>query len=317
MAEQGIDFAWSKPTPSQVKAAGASWIAGYFSNDTSKNLTRSLVSGYLAAGIGVVTVWESTAGRATAGKAAGVADAKAADAQRAACGLGADHVIYFAVDEDTSWASVQAYFDGVLSVLGAGRTGAYGSYAVVEGAYGHGIHYLWQTVAWSGGKWSGHASIRQPGGTLLGGSADIDQAEVADFGQSPRPEVDVALTTADVALLLNTKLGKSSMTVGQALQSGIVQGVWDHTEVNVANQQDTRMGTFLRYGDFMRNQQTSALQATITGLQAAVTALAAKVGSGVDTAAVVSAVQQAIADAVVHVEIGTASTPSEAPHASA
>jgi hypothetical protein len=187
-AEEGIDFAWYKPTVAQIRALGASWAAGYLSTDTSKNWTPALVAEYLAAGVGVVTVWETTTTRATAGWAAGVADARAADSERAALGLGADHPIYFAVDEDVPWSVVQAYFDGAASVIGLGRVGAYGGYRVVEGAYGHGIRYLWQTVAWSGGLWSVHADIRQPGGTLLAGQADIDYAEVPDFGQSPRPK---------------------------------------------------------------------------------------------------------------------------------
>jgi hypothetical protein len=187
MALKGFDFAWTKPTPAQVKANGGHWVAGYFSHDATKDLTHALVSGFLAADIAVVSVWETTTGRATEGQAAGVTDAHAAEAQRIACGLPATHVIYFAVDEDTSWASVQAYFDGAVSVLGAARVGVYGGYHVVEGAHAHGIRYLWQTIAWSGGQWSAHANIRQEGGTVWGGSADVDQAEVTDYGQTPRP----------------------------------------------------------------------------------------------------------------------------------
>lgn len=186
---EGIDFAWTQPTPEQVKAAGGHWIAGYFSTDDTKDLHRSNISGFLAAGIPVVTVWETTTGRATQGHQAGVDDAHAAEAERIAAGLPSDHVHYFAVDEDTSWSSVQAYFDGAVSVLGVARVGCYGGYQVIVGAHGHGIKFLWQTVAWSGGQWASFANIRQPGGMLLGGSADIDYAEVPDFGQTPRPSI--------------------------------------------------------------------------------------------------------------------------------
>lgn len=184
---EGIDFAWTQPTPEQAKAAGAHWIAGYFSTDVTKNLHRSNIGGFLAAGIPVVTVWETTTGRATQGRQAGVDDAHAAESERIAAGLPGSHVHYFAVDEDTSWSSVQAYFDGVISVLGLARVGCYGGYPVIVGAHGHGIRYLWQTVAWSNGQWASYASIRQPGGMLLGGSADIDYSETPDFGQTPRP----------------------------------------------------------------------------------------------------------------------------------
>jgi hypothetical protein len=187
MAVEGIDFAWSKPSPAEAKAVGAHWGAGYFSNDSTKNLTHSLVSAYLAAGLGIVSVWETTTGRATQGRAAGIADARAADAQRAAVGLPATAPIHFAVDEDTSWASVALYFEGVISVLGLSRTGTYGGLHVIEGAHSIGIKYLWQTVAWSGGIWASYATIRQPGGTVLSGGSDLDYSEVPDFGQVPRP----------------------------------------------------------------------------------------------------------------------------------
>ncbi|MGW1744607.1 glycoside hydrolase domain-containing protein [Streptomyces sp. NPDC002092] len=188
MTVMGIDIAWAQPSVTQIKATGAAFVARYFSHDTSKNLTAAHVSAYQGAGLGTVVVWESTAGRATSGFAAGAADAQAAEVQRKAAGLPDTMPIHFAVDEDTSWASVQTYFDGVTSVLGKTRTGCYGGVKVIEGAYAYGLRYLWQTVAWSGGVWSAHATIQQRGGTVLGGSADIDYATTADYGQYPRPQ---------------------------------------------------------------------------------------------------------------------------------
>jgi hypothetical protein len=196
----GIDIAWDRPTIAAIKATGAHWVARYFSTDATKNITAAEVHDYPAAGLAVVTVFESSAGRATQGRAAGIADARLAEQQRAAVGLPAGHVHHFAVDEDTSWASVQAYFDGAASVIGLARTGCYGGLHVIEGAHAHGIGYLWQTVAWSGGVWSQHATIRQTGGTTLSGGADLDYAEVPDFGQYPRPTTPEADMTPDEML---------------------------------------------------------------------------------------------------------------------
>lgn len=197
---RGIDVAWATPSVPQIKATGAEWVARYFSTDASKNLTASEVREYEAAGLGIVTVWETTTGRATAGYAAGQADARAAEAQRKAVGLPDTHVHHFAVDEDASWSAVQPYFDGAISVLGLPRVGCYGGIRVIEGAHGHGIRYLWQTVAWSAGQWAPYATIRQTGGTVLSGGADIDYAETPDFGQTPRPaapqEIDMDATQA-------------------------------------------------------------------------------------------------------------------------
>lgn len=201
MTAPGIDIAWDRPTIAQIKAIKATWVARYFSTDDSKDLHASEVTAYTAAGLAIVTVWETTTGRARAGHSAGVADATNAEQQRKAVGLPASHIHHFAVDEDTSWASVAAYFDGAASVLGKNRVGVYGGYKVIEGAYTAGYRYLWQTVAWSGGLWSKHATIRQTGGTTLSGGADWDTAMTPDFGQYPRPvtpQEDSLPTPADV-----------------------------------------------------------------------------------------------------------------------
>lgn len=187
MSDEGIDLAWAKPSVAEIEGVGAHFVMRYFSHDSSKNLTKEEVTAYHNAGIKTGVVWESTAGRATAGHAAGVADAQEAEKQRKAVGLPADMVIHFAVDEDTTWAKVQPYFDGAISVIGLSRVGTYGGVKVIAGAYGHGIKYLWQTAAWSAGVWSSHATIQQRGGTVLHGSADLDYAMVADYGQYPRP----------------------------------------------------------------------------------------------------------------------------------
>ena len=218
MAElKGMDLAWDRPTIAQIVATGAHWVARYFSPDASKNLTVAEVKSYPAAGLSIVTVFESTAGRARQGRAAGIADAKMAEQQRASVGLPANHVHYFAVDEDTTWASVRPYFDGVVSVIGLGRTGCYGGFRVVEMAHAYGIDFLWQTVAWSQGRWSAHATIRQPGGTLLAGAADVDYAEVPDFGQFPRPAAPPAPhpnpTPAPIPVPIPTDLEDTDMVI--------------------------------------------------------------------------------------------------------
>lgn len=194
-----LDIAWARPTTAQIKATGAVGVMRYFSPDGTKNLTAAEVIDYTANGLAVGTVFESTAGRATAGQAAGVADAQLAEQQRAAVGLPDTHIHHFAVDSDVSWSSVQAYFAGAASVVGMARVGTYGSFRVVEGAYGYGIRKLWQTLAWSGGQVSSRATLYQDGGTLLGGSADTNRTLAADWGQYPRPgEVDVPLTPAEI-----------------------------------------------------------------------------------------------------------------------
>ncbi|NUR03056.1 MAG: DUF1906 domain-containing protein [Streptomyces sp.] len=200
MSLTGVDIAWDRPTVAAIQKVGAHFVARYLSTDPNKNITAAEVTAYRGAGIGTVVVWETTTGRATAGRAAGVADAQAAEVERKAVGLPSDMPIHFAVDEDTTWSSVAAYMSGAASVLGQQRVGVYGGYKVIEGAAAAGYRYLWQTVAWSGGLWSTHATIRQTGGTTLNGGADWDTAETPDFGQYPRPttpqEIDMDATQA-------------------------------------------------------------------------------------------------------------------------
>lgn len=184
---KGIDIAWARPDVDGIKKTGALWVARYFSPDPSKNLTAAEVKAYVQAGLAIVTVWESTANRAAQGFNAGVADAKAAMIQRKAVGLPDDHVIYFAVDFDARWSDVKAYFDGVTSVLMRTLVGVYGGYNIIKSAKGYGIEFLWQTLAWSNGLWSQYADIKQTGGTVLQGGADIDYSVTPDFGQYPAP----------------------------------------------------------------------------------------------------------------------------------
>ena len=193
MTLKGVDIAWVRPTTAQIKAAGAHFVARYLSPDSTKNITKAEVADYKANGLGVVVVWESSANRMLGGKAAGVADAKAAEVQRAAVGLPSDMPIYFACDFDAQGAqyhTINEYLRGVASVIGLNRVGIYGGYYVVENVFSAPAtaKYGWQTIAWSGGKWSTHANIRQEGGTTLSGGADWDTAETADYGQYPRPQ---------------------------------------------------------------------------------------------------------------------------------
>ena len=259
-AIQGLDVAWERPAIAQIKATGAQWVARYLSPDETKNLTATEVHDYPAAGLAIVTVFESAAARATQGRAAGVADAQLAEQQRQALGLPDDHIHHFAVDTDTSWAAVKPYFDGVVSVIGLDRAGCYGGLHVIQGAYNYGLRYLWQTVAWSGGAWFPQATIRQPGGMLLAGAADLDYADAFDFGQYPRPVPEDIVTPADIA--------------------AVAAAVWNHTEPDATTGQQTRAGAVLRYEDTNRTAQTNVLTAQLGALNATITTLAKAVASG-------------------------------------
>jgi len=245
----GIDIAWARPDTSQILASGAHFVARYLSPDSTKNITASEVTDYQAHGLDIIVVWEGAANRMLGGYAAGVADAQTADAQRKAVGLPDDTVIYFACDFDASGSrfhTINQYMDGVNSVIGISRSGFYGGYYAVESvaASPATASFFWQTMAWSDGKWSAHANIRQEG-TLFSGSADYDYAQTADYGQYPRPKEDV-LATLDADDLKN-----------------IAAAVWNFQMTNVATKKAMTPGGVMAYVDYERDAQTAAIKADL------------------------------------------------------
>jgi hypothetical protein len=193
----GTDYAfYPHPPVAALKAAGVHFVCRYISPDSAndangKNLLPGEVKALHGAGIAVVVVFESYAGRMKEGKAAGVADAQHAAAVTKALGMGIIPV-YFAADWDATpgdQTAINAYLDGVASVIGRDRTGIYGGYYPVKRALDAGkAVWAWQTLAWSGGQWDSRAHIRQGLTVTVGGvQVDVDDSRHADYGQWPRP----------------------------------------------------------------------------------------------------------------------------------
>ncbi|MEV0273937.1 glycoside hydrolase domain-containing protein, partial [Hamadaea sp. NPDC050747] len=187
---KGIDYSWGRPRPSAIVAAGYSFVCRYVSwSTTGKNLNRAEADALRAAGLDIVTNWEYSAAEALDGYSAGRANAIEAQRQAIACGMPESRPIYFSVDFDATEAqqsAINSYFDGVASVIGRGRTGAYGGYYVVKRLFDAGkISWGWQTYAWSGGSWDSRAQLRQVqnGITVDGADCDRNEARAADFGQ--------------------------------------------------------------------------------------------------------------------------------------
>jgi Domain of unknown function (DUF1906) len=295
----GVDYAWSHPTPAALKAAKVAFVMRYLAPDRSKSLTKSEATALAAAGIWVGVVWESTANRALAGKVGGVADAKAAAAQATACGMPAGRPIYFAVDFDATEAQqtqINAYLDGAASVIGRDRVGIYGGYYPVKRALDAGkAVWAWQTIAWSGGQWDAWAHIRQGAQKTIGGvSCDLNTSMQADFGQwmpgGITPEVDpmAGITKQDIH-----------------------DAVWKVDDIGApADAPDVKTNPTWQPASILRDIQAQVRATTKTeaAQTAAITALAKLVGTNSDTAAVVAAVQQAIAAAVVHVNVDVTGT---------
>jgi hypothetical protein len=202
----GVDYSFARPSPAGLKAEGYTFACRYLSPPpNSKNLSQAEAQQLWAAGVDIVANFEEGATNALNGQGQGVTDANIADSQSQADGIPAGRPIYFSVDFDaqsTDFAAIDAYFDGVASVIGIGRTGAYGGYAAIQHLFDAGkIRWGWQTYAWSNGAWDSRAQLRQVQNdiTAAGDSAccDEDQAQAADFGQWHASSSDPCASAAD------------------------------------------------------------------------------------------------------------------------
>jgi hypothetical protein len=169
---------------------GYQFVCRYVSGGNSKDITSSEASADQAAGLDIVLVWETSglAGTDVADPMSqGVSDATGAQSEAASVGAPSTRPIYFAVDFDASSTddtAVNAYFQGVASVLGLSRTGVYGGYYVVNELFNSGlVEWGWQTYAWSSGQWDARAQLRQTQNNVDNGALDDDEGMVADFGQ--------------------------------------------------------------------------------------------------------------------------------------
>lgn len=189
----GVDYTSSSADLSKLKAAGVKFVCRYLAPNTTSYLWKLLKPGeakdILAAGLGLVTVWETSANRALSGSAAGVSDAQQAQAWLKQCNAPADAVVYFAVDFDaqpSQFATINAYLAGAASVLGKDRVGIYGGLHPVKAALDAGVcKWAWQTYAWSAGQWDARAQLRQysNGHTLGGVQCDYDHSMALNYGQ--------------------------------------------------------------------------------------------------------------------------------------
>src|SRR5664280_3626567 len=130
---KGLDYSSGRPNLKDVKDDGYEVVARYLFPPT-KGITMIEATAIRAAGLGLVLIYESYAGRALEGQAAGVADGKTALAWARSIGFPDSRPLYFAVDFQPTTVElvrIDAYLQGVAFAIGLSRVGVYGSYAVV------------------------------------------------------------------------------------------------------------------------------------------------------------------------------------------
>jgi hypothetical protein len=195
----GLDEAWGRLTPTQVKAAGKEFVIGYLGEDIAKDLSASEIAAYHAAGVAVLFVYEYSTTAVHGGASKGTANATLACQQAIARGYPKGCAIAFAVDENTSGnpSIVDAYAKAFTAVCHANgyRSMEYGGLATVKRCADLKLTDLhWQTYAWSNNTWDTRVTIRQyqNGVTLAGQDVDLDVAVVDDYG-AWMPGAEVAL----------------------------------------------------------------------------------------------------------------------------
>lgn len=300
----GLDYSNGRVPGVVVISAGYGFVARYLDNGLGgrTNLTASEVVNLRASGVSVILIWETTATRATAGYGAGVADAQAARTAASAVGLDG-WPVYFTVDFDVpdyaptsadpraKLGSIAAYFDGIRSVLPAGRVGGYGGYWAVKRLLDAGlVTYSWQTMAWSGGNVDPRINLFQRLGevTVGGVACDVNEARQADYGQNG---------------------------VNVTSPQDIAKAVWEYQLANPGydpnadpntgpGKQTFAAGAYVTYGDFFTQQ----VLAVVNAVSAAVQQLAAH--QGIDPSLVTQTIDDAVAKALatIHVTVTTDAT---------
>lgn len=182
-----MDYAYGTPDLGRLKAAGVTFICRYLGGSPDKDLTSEQALQLSHAGFDLITVYE---GAAQSALVAGAGKTDAHIAQMQCDQIGVPHaVVYFACDWEVKpdqIPAVRRYFQNLTEILGHDRVGIYGSYAVVHELMSlDNVKYGWQTYAWSQGRWSPHAQLRQVRNDvqLAGINCDLDKALASDFGQ--------------------------------------------------------------------------------------------------------------------------------------
>lgn len=207
---EGVDYAWDRPTPAGLVAAGKRFVGRYAgAGSPGKWLTGGEADALATVGIPLVANVEGAADGLLGGYSAGRYWASVADKAFRALGMPANRPIYLSVDfpmTDAQWPAVKQALLGAADVIGRERVGVYGGYVTIGHAVGSGAaRWFFQTYAWSGGQWHPAVHIRQYRNhvALAGGTVDLCRSMTVDFGQWIPGGADMPITATDVQAILN------------------------------------------------------------------------------------------------------------------
>ncbi len=131
-----------------TKAAGRDFMVRRLGSVTGAELTAAA-----AAGVDHVFVWSPTRTQALGGSTAGASAATAALAALTALGVTTDCPVYYGCETDVPGASVEAFYQGVASVVSVDKIGAYASGRVLSYLNDRArVSYGAQLLAWQHGQ---------------------------------------------------------------------------------------------------------------------------------------------------------------------
>lgn len=219
MTTKGVDCAQplNADKAKALAAEGYQFAARYLvpSAYAWKRLTRKEAEAITAAGLRIISVFETSANRPAGGAANGQADGKAAYTEATMIGQPSGSAIYFAVDYDAQpkdYDAIASYLRAAEKEIPGYETGVYGSYEVVEAMRKRGAaKHFWQTYAWSRGQKSAHANLWQykNGATVAGHSVDLNESYGNEGGWNtnsyeaiPDSEVNPAMSAEDAEKII-------------------------------------------------------------------------------------------------------------------
>jgi hypothetical protein len=193
-----VDYSFARPPLAALKAAGVVGVLRYVcSLPNAKAITLAEADAIRGAQLGLGLVWENSPGSWRGGHAQGLSDGTEARKQATAVGFPALRPIYAAYDQlvtDADTSTALAYQAG-FNLANGGPQGAYAEALLLDRMFaGNYICVGWQTNATS---WPGNAvddpraalhqryNVQLPGVPV--GSIDVDEINLADWGQDPKP----------------------------------------------------------------------------------------------------------------------------------
>jgi hypothetical protein len=180
---KGIDCATplTAVTATAFRTDGYAFVGRYLVPNGWKAMSKEEAEIITAAGLQIISVFETTANRPLSGRDGGLNDGALALKLALDRGQPVGSTIYFAVDFDaiaSQFHIIAEYIAAANEVTPGYNTGVYGSYAVVEEMGKRGVcSHFWQTYAWSRGKKSELMNIYQYQNDIVVNGIGVDLNE--------------------------------------------------------------------------------------------------------------------------------------------